>query len=50
MSVHILLSNLASSQQQQEYYLLQRRSKYYEKPVKFYPEIFEFEVFMQSDN
>ena len=28
------------------YYFWHRRSKFYEKAVKFYPEIFEFKVFL----
>ena len=50
MWVHILLKDLASSPFQHEYYFWCRRSKWYEKAVKFYPEIVEFKVFLQSNN
>ena len=50
MWVHILLNNLALSPLQHKYYFRLRRSKVYEKTVKFYPEIFEFEVSMQSND
>ena len=46
----VLLSNLTSFPLQHEYYFWHRRSKCYEKAVKFYPEIFEFNVFVRSNN
>ena len=49
MWVHILLNNLASSSQQLEYYFWHRRSKCYENTAIFYPEIFEFKVFVRSN-
>ena len=50
MLVRILLNNLASSALQHGYCFLHRRSKRYEKVVKFYPEIFEFKVFLRWSN
>ena len=50
MWVHILLNNMVSSPLEHEYYFWHRRSKCYEKSVKFYPEIFEFKVFVRSNN
>ena len=50
MRVHNLLNNLVSSPLQHEYYFWHSRSKCYEKVVKFYPEIFEFKVFVWSNN
>ena len=46
MWVHTLLNNLASPLLQHEH----RRSKCHEKGVNFYPEIFEFKVFVPSNN
>ena len=50
MWVHFLLNNSVSSPLQQEYYFWHNRSKYYEKAVKFYPELFDFKVFVGSNN
>ena len=50
MWVHILQNNLALSPLQHEYYSWHRRSKCHEKTVKFYREIFEFKVFVRSNN
>ena len=50
MGVQTLLNNLPPSPLQHEYYFWHRRSKYSEKAVKCYPEIFEFKVFLQSNN
>ena len=50
MWVDILLNNLASSPLQLELYFWHRKSKYYEKEVKFCPEIFECNVFVRSNN
>ena len=50
MWVHILQNNLALSPLQHEYYSWYRRSKCHEKTVKFYREIFEFKVFVRSNN
>ena len=50
MWVHILQNNLALSPLQYEYYSWHRRSKCHEKTVKFYREIFEFKVFVRSNN
>ena len=48
--VHIFLNNLASSLFQCEYYFWHRRSNCNEKTVKFYLEIIEFKVCVQSNN
>ena len=50
MWVHILQNNSALSPLQHEYYSWHRRSKCHEKTVKFYREIFEFKVFVRSNN
>ena len=50
MRVHIVLNNLVSSPLQHRYYFWHRRSKCYEKAVKFHPEMFEFNFFVQSNN
>ena len=50
MWVHIMLNGLASSPLQHKYYFWHRKSKSYEKTVKFYPEIFQFKVFVRSNN
>ena len=50
MWVHIFMNHLASSSSQHEYYFWCRRSKCYEKVVKFYLEIFAFNVFVRSNN
>ena len=50
MWVHILLKNLASFPMQHKYYFWHRRSKCYEKTVNFHLVIFEFKVFVQSNN
>ena len=48
--VPILLKTLVLSPLQHKYYFWQRRSKCYEKAVKIYPEIFEFQNFVRSNN
>ena len=50
MLVHILLNNLTSPPLQHESYFWQRRIKCYEKVVKFFPKMFEFKVFVRSNN
>ena len=50
MWVYILQNNLALFPLQHEYYSWHRRSKCHEKTVKFYREIFEFKVFVRSNN
>ena len=50
MWVHIFLDNLTSSPFQHEYYFWHSRSKCHEKVVKFYPAIFQFKVFVWSNN